>query len=145
MRFRSLAAFGATLVLVLASAAARAADETPQTPDSLPAITSMTTWLHEIDEGKYGQSWDDASKLFQGAVSRQRWVDAMNGGRKPLGALDKRIMKSADFRHSLPGAPDGEYFVIRFSASYAAKADAVETVTAVREGGGWKAAGYFIK
>ncbi|HET9792841.1 MAG TPA: DUF4019 domain-containing protein [Thermoanaerobaculia bacterium] len=145
MRLRPLALLGAALALVLAPFAARAADEPPKPPDSLPAVTAMTTWLHVIDEGKYGQSWDDASKLFQGAVSRQRWVDAMNGGRKPMGDLGKRTLKSADFRRSLPGAPDGEYFVIQFHASYAAKADAVETVTAVREGSDWKAAGYFIK
>jgi hypothetical protein len=142
---RTLAAAGATLVLVLVSSAARAADEPPKPPDSQPAVGAMTTWLHVIDEGRYGESWDDASKLFQGAVTRERWVSAMSGGRKPLGDLVKRVLKSATFRKSLPGAPDGEYFVIQFSASYSGKADAVETVTAVHEGNDWKAAGYFIK
>jgi hypothetical protein len=142
MRFRR---FAAVLAVLIVSSAAPAADEPKTKPDSFPAITAMTTWLHVIDAGRYGESWDGASKLFQGALTRQRWIDAMNGGRKPLGDLVKRYLKSADFRTTLPGAPDGEYFVIRFGASYADKADAVETVTAVREGGDWKAAGYFIK
>lgn len=143
MRFRPAVALAAALVL-LASSAAPAADE-PEKPDFFPAVTAMTTWLHLIDAGKYGESWDRASKLFQGALTRDHWIEAMNGGRKPLGDLVKRYLKSSDFRRALPGAPDGEYFVIRFGASYSGKADAVETVTAVREGSEWKAAGYFIK
>jgi opacity protein-like surface antigen len=145
MNIRRLAATAASLVLVLAASAARAADEPPKPPDSQPAVAAMTTWLHVIDEGNYGKSWDDASKLFQGALGRERWIDTMNGGRKPLGDLVKRVLKSSTFRKALPGAPDGEYFVIQFNASYSGKADAVETVTAVHEGADWKAAGYFIK
>lgn len=143
MRLRSATVLIAALALAAASSAARADDEKP--PDSFPAITAMTTWLHVIDAGKYGESWDQASRLFQGALTRERWVSAMDGGRKPLGDLIKRYLKSADYRRSLPGAPDGEYFVIQFGASYSGKAEAVETVTAVREAGDWKAAGYFIK
>jgi hypothetical protein len=146
MRLRPFAVFGAAFALVLAFSSARAAEEPPKTPpDSLPAVTAMTTWLHVIDAGNYGESWDGASKLFQGALTRERWVDAMNGGRKPLGDLVKRTLKSADFRKSLPGAPDGEYFVIRFAASFSGKSEAVETVTAAREASEWKPAGYFIK
>ena len=144
MRLRLATVFAAFVALALAPLPGRAADE-PEKPDSFPAITAMTTWLHVIDAGRYGESWDQASRLFQGALTRERWVSAMNGGRKPLGDLVKRYLKSANFRRSLPGAPDGEYFVIQFGASYSGKAEAVETVTAVREGSAWKAAGYFIK
>ncbi len=144
MHLRPSTAAVAALLVLLGSAAVRAEDQ-PQKPDFFPAVTAMTSWLHVIDAGRYGESWDQASKLFQGAVTRDHWIQAMNGGRKPIGDLVKRYLKSADFRKSLPGAPDGEYFVIQFGASYSAKADAVETVTAVREGGEWKPAGYFIK
>ena len=142
MRLRLPTVFAALVALAAAASAAPA--DAPKPPDSLPAVTAMTTWLHLIDAGKYGESWEQASTLFKGAVTRERWVSAMEGGRKPLGDLTKRYLKTADYRTSLPGAPDGEYFVIQFGASFSGKADAVETVTAVREGGDWKAAGYFI-
>ena len=142
MRLRFPTILAATLALGIAASAAPA--DAPKPPDSLPAVTAMTTWLHLIDAGKYGESWEQASTLFKGALTRDRWVSAMEGGRKPLGDLIKRYLKSADYRTSLPGAPDGEYFVIQFGASFSGKAEAVETVTAVHEGGDWKAAGYFI-
>jgi opacity protein-like surface antigen len=146
MRLRTAAALAAVF-LVLVASVAPAADQPqkPEKPDYFPAVSAMTTWLHIIDAGNYGESWDQASKLFQGALTRDHWISAMNGGRKPLGDLVKRYLKTADYKKALPGAPDGEYFVIQFGATYSGKADAVETVAAVLEGGQWKAAGYFIK
>ncbi len=114
-------------------------------PDSLPAISAMTGWLHRIDAGQYGESWNDASSLFRSALTREKWIEALNGTRRPLASMTKRFLKGADYRRSLPGAPDGEYFVIQFEASFANKEAAIETVTAMKEKGAWKAAGYFIR
>jgi hypothetical protein len=48
--------------------------------------------------------------------------------------------------NTLPGAPDGKYWTIQFDTSFAAKAEAVETVTFMLEkDGSWRAAGYFIR
>jgi len=114
-------------------------------PDSAPALAATIEWLHQIDAGKYGASWDAASGYFKGALSREKWIEAMNGARKPLGSIERRFLKGAKFRTSLPGAPDGEYFVIQFETNFEHKQNSVETVTAAREGSAWKPAGYFIK
>ena len=46
----------------------------------------------------------------------------------------------------MPGAPDGNYVVLQFDASFEKKASSIETATFVEEKAGtWKAAGYFIK
>jgi hypothetical protein len=46
----------------------------------------------------------------------------------------------------LPGAPDGEYVVIQFEASFEKKKAAVETVTPmVDEDGEWRVSGYYLK
>jgi hypothetical protein len=125
--------------LVVSPAKVHAAD-----PESAPAVRAMTAWLQTIDAGRYGETWDEASSGFKGAVTRERWIDAMKGVRKPLGDVTSRKLNSADFQRSLPGAPDGEYFVIQFHSSFSKKAEAVETVTTVKEGSAWKPAGYFI-
>jgi opacity protein-like surface antigen len=130
---------------LLAAVAAMAPALRAAQPDSAPALAGVTEWLHQIDAGKYGESWDAASSYFRGAVSRGKWIDAMSGVRKPLGSIERRFVKSADFRTSLPGAPDGEYFVIQFETNFEHKQDSVETVTAAKEGNAWKPAGYFIK
>ena len=120
--------------------AARAAQ-----PDSGAALMAAIPWLHGIDAGSYAESWDAASSGFRGAITREKWVETLNGARRPLGDLTQRHVTEATFHTSLPGAPDGEYFVIRFDASFAHKATAVETVTMVKEKDAWKAAGYFIR
>jgi hypothetical protein len=120
--------------------AARAAD-----PDSAAAVAAMTGWLERIDAGEYGRSWDEAASLFRGSVTRDRWIQAMRGNRRPLGERRSRKLAKAEFHRSLPGAPDGMYFVLAFNASFLDKSNAMETVAAMKEGDVWKAAGYFIR
>ena len=103
-------------------------------------------WLAGIDAGNYGQSWQDAAKFFQSAITEGAWVAALEGVRKPLGAVKSRKIRAVNKANSLPGAPDGEYFIIQFDTVFAAKAEAVETVTfKLEEDGVWKAAGYFVR
>jgi hypothetical protein len=55
-------------------------------------------------------------------------------------------MVSSEYKRALPGAPDGEYVVIRYDTQFEHKAHAVETVVPMRErDGSWKVSGYFVK
>jgi hypothetical protein len=45
----------------------------------------------------------------------------------------------------MPGAPDGDYEVVKFQTSFARKVGATETVVLAREASGWKVDGYFIR
>jgi hypothetical protein len=88
------------------------------------AIGSANGWLSLVDAGNHGESWDSAAAIFQGAVSRAQWEQAMQA----------------------PGAPDGEYVVIQFSTSFENKASAVETVTPMLDADGeWRVSGYYIR
>ncbi|MEI6175643.1 MAG: DUF4019 domain-containing protein [Verrucomicrobiota bacterium] len=104
------------------------------------------TWLAGIDAGNYAQSWKDAANFFQKAITETGWSDALTRARSPLGKMKSRKLLDAKSAKSLPGAPDGEYVVMQFETSFAAKEKAVETVTFMKEEDGtWKAAGYFIR
>ena len=110
------------------------------------ASGAASAWLEQIDAEKYAFSWQDASTYFRGAVTEKGWTDALNGTRKPLGKLRSRKLIKTQSASSLPGAPDGNYVVMRFDTSFSNKKGAVETVTFMREKGGqWKAAGYYIQ
>ena len=110
------------------------------------AASAAQSWLGQIDAGSYGQSWNDASVYFQGAVTEKGWIDALNGSRKSLGKLLSRKLGKAQNVKSLPGAPDGSYVVMQYDTNFSNKKSAVETVTFVQEKDGkWKAAGYYIK
>ena len=103
-------------------------------------------WLALTDTGQYESSWDSASALFKAAVSKEDWKKSLSAARTPIGAIEKREMATSKFSTTLPGAPDGMYVVFQFSSSFAHKATALETVTAMKDtDGAWRVAGYFIK
>ena len=103
-------------------------------------------WIAGIDAGKYAQSWKDAAKFFQTAITESGWISALEAVRKPLGAVKSRKIRDLKKANALPGAPDGEYVVIQFDTSFGAKEKAVETVTFMLEkDGSWRATGYFIR
>lgn len=110
------------------------------------AQASVEAWLALIDSESYAASWESAATLFRNAITQEKWQAAAQTARAPLGQLKSRALKSATSTTTLPGAPDGEYVVFQFDTSFAQKAAAVETVTAIREKDGtWHVGGYFIK
>ncbi|HYM27984.1 MAG TPA: DUF4019 domain-containing protein [Steroidobacteraceae bacterium] len=110
------------------------------------AQAAAVTWLVLVDGGNYYQSWATAAERFRNGISRSDWVQTASHVRDPLGALKSRHLVSATATHALPGAPDGDYVVIRYASSFAAKAAAVETVIPIKEPDGrWRVSGYSIK
>lgn len=110
------------------------------------ATAAGRKWLAEIDNGQYAQSWQDASAFFQNRVTEKVWESDMNTFRKPLGGLESRNLEFAQYATQLPGAPDGQYVVMRFGTSFANKRSAIETVTFMLETNGqWKSTGFFIR
>jgi predicted SnoaL-like aldol condensation-catalyzing enzyme len=132
------------MTLVLASLFLGVVGHAAPKPEA-EATKAAQTWLALIDDGKYGESWDAAAKVFQGAITREQWAATVANVRGPLGKLGTRGVKSAELRTSLPGAPDGKYVVVQFKTSFAKKKSAIETVTPYLEDGAWKVSGYFIK
>jgi hypothetical protein len=110
------------------------------------ATAAAQNWLKEVDDGQYAQSWQDASADFQSKVPEQTWESEITPVRRPLGELVTRKLSSAQFATQLPGAPEGQYVVMRFDTSFANKQSTVETVTfSLEQDGKWKASGYYIK
>ena len=110
------------------------------------AQKAAEAWLKLVDQGAYEKSWDQAAKLFKGAVTQQKWRESLTGVRKPLGGLVSRRVTSRQYAEQLPGAPDGKYVVLQFQTSFENKASAVETVTPMLDPDGvWRVSGYFIK
>jgi Protein of unknown function (DUF4019) len=110
------------------------------------AEAAALAWLGLTDAADYPRSWDQAASFFQASVPKPNWIQAVGRARQPLGSLISRKVKSAAFTRSLPGAPDGEYVVIKYDTQFEHKDSAIETVTPVLDkDGSWKVSGYFIK
>jgi hypothetical protein len=136
------------VVLAFALAAATAPFAQAQESQSIEqAKAAATVWLALVDAGNYSASWQQASGLFRSAVTPESWASAVRAARSPLGALRSRTVQSASFSRTLPGAPEGEYVVIKYTSSFANMANAaVETVTPSKEkDGSWHVSGYYVR
>ena len=109
------------------------------------AITSADQWLAEVDNMRYAASWNTASQFFKLMVPREQWTIQIQDARSVFGNLVYRKLEGKKYAQDLPGAPDGEYYVLTYRAAYAEKAVAIETVTVRKEKDGrWHVAGYYI-
>jgi hypothetical protein len=110
------------------------------------AVAAAKDWLALVDAEKYGDSWDEAAQYFKNAVTKEKWVQAMEAMRKPFGKNLSRELASQKELKTMPGAPDGEYVVIQFKSSFENKKSAVETITPMMDKDGkWRVSGYFMK
>lgn len=110
------------------------------------AVAAAEQWLEAIDAGDYDKGWQEASELFRASVESDKWEESMLEFHKPLGKLLSRNVRTKSYMDQLPGAPDGEYVIIEFDASYENKKETLETVTPMlEESGEWRVSGYYIK
>ena len=110
------------------------------------AVIAAEKWVSLVDAGKYAESWKEAAGYFKAAVSQEKWEQALQSVRKPLGKIISRKVKTKTYQTTLPGAPDGEYVFIQFETSFQNKEFAIETVTPMMDKDGqWRVSGYFIK
>lgn len=129
------------LLILLASLVAVSQNQDKQQA----AEQAATRWLGLVDAGAYDQSWDEASSTFKSAVTKENWHRMLDSIRGPLGLVQSRHVVTSTYQTELPGAPDGEYVVVRYQGSFEHKRSAVETVTMALDKDKWRAAGYFIK
>jgi hypothetical protein len=73
--------------------------------------------------------------------TRAVWTDVSNKVRAQFGAPISRALVSAEFA---PAPPAG-YWVVKFRARYANKADATEILSLADEGGNWRVVGITIE
>ena len=130
----------AALVLLTLSAPAIASADA-LTPD----MATANAWLEKLDAKSWNESWEGTGKLFQSNLTQEQWVKTAQAVREPLGAVLSRHILGVTKTTALPGAPDGEYGVLTYSAAFTNKASAVETVVLARDGAQWKIVGYFIR
>jgi hypothetical protein len=110
------------------------------------AVKSAKAWLALVDSEKYEESWHEAAGFFKSAVPKVQWLQSMKSMRKPMGKNTSRKLQSTLYFTSLPGAPDGEYIVIKYDSSFENKRHALETVTPMLDKDGkWRVSGYLMK
>ena len=117
-----------------------------QESSTKPAQTAVEAWLSLTDSRNYAESWDAAAGLFKSAITKEKWSEALQTVRAPLGQVKSRTLKGATPTTTPQGAPQGEYVVVQFNTDFEQRSGTTETVTAFKEKDGtWRIAGYFIQ
>lgn len=104
------------------------------------ALQSAQDWLGKVDAADWNGSWAATSASFRKLNTAKVWADVSEQVRRPLGAVQSRVLAGNDF---VPAPPNG-YQMVKFRTRFANKPATTETLTLVREGGGWKVTGYVI-
>jgi opacity protein-like surface antigen len=113
-------------VMIVAIAAAVQSGAADDELDTAPAMAAAQSWLGTVDAGRYGQSWEDASKAFREAATKEKWVSLVQPVRGQTGLLIARKVRNARYARDLPNAPAAEYFALQFDTRFERIAHALE-------------------
>ncbi len=129
------------LAILVSVGVAFAADE------NLKAATDAAEqWLALVDSGQYANSWDEASSFFKEKITKEDWIKALNNVRSPLGNMESRQFKGAEYRTQVPKAPPGKYFIIQYQTKFSGGGRIIETITPMLDKDGkWRVSGYYVK
>jgi hypothetical protein len=109
-------------------------------------VQSAAKWLTLVDSRNYQPSWASAAEIFKTSISAAQWEQTIAAVRDPIGELIRRELVEQQFATQMPALPDGQYLIIQYKSTFANKAQAIETVTVMKDPDGyWRVAGYFIK
>ena len=136
-----------TILAVFALATLSAPTATPAADPQAAAaaesapVTAARQFLALVDANDWDGSWNAVGQAMKVLNTRAVWTDVSNKVRAQFGAPISRALISAEFA---PAPPAG-YWVVKFRARYANKADATEILSLADEGGYWRVVGITIE
>src|SRR5690606_40752214 len=98
-------------------------------------------WLALVDKDDWNASWAATGQAFKALNTAETWSRVAQQVQGPLGAVKSRVLVSEE---AVPAPPYG-YQMVRFRTDYANRADAIETLSLVREGGSWRVVGVTVE
>lgn len=100
-------------------------------------------WLKLLDDGRYNDSWDYASQIFQFTIKKDEWNKAQQKLRAPFGRLISRQLVQQSPAKDPKGLPKGNYMVLGYQSSFSNRPQVRELVTMVIESDGkWRVLTY---
>jgi hypothetical protein len=117
----------------------------PHSGEEQAAERQALGFLGYLDHGRYADSYAYTGMLIRAQLDRDSFAKQLEKARAGTGALLSRELIDAGYATTVPGAPDGQYVVLHYSASFANRQEAVETMTLAFAKGYWRVSGYYIK
>ena len=110
------------------------------------AKIAANNWLELVDGKNYAKSYDDAASFFKVVVKKDDWINTLTGLRSMLRGVVSRQLISEKYEEKMPGAPDGEYVIIKYKTKFEKKEAAEEVVVPMLDTDGkWRVSGYYVK
>jgi Protein of unknown function (DUF4019) len=117
----------------------------PHLAEEQAAERQALGFLGYLDHGRYADSYAYTGMLIRAQLDRDSFAKQLEKARAGTGALLSRELIDAGYTTTVPGAPDGQYVVLHYSASFANRQETVETLTLAFAKGYWRVSGYYIK
>jgi hypothetical protein len=117
----------------------------PHTAEEQAAERQALGFLGYLDHGRYADSYAYTGMLIRAQLDQDSFAQQLEKARAGTGALLSRELIDAGYTTTVPGAPEGQYVVLHYSASFANRQEAVETMTLAFAKGYWRVSGYYIK
>ena len=110
------------------------------------AAESAASWLQLVDEGDYEASFETAAEILQNQVTLEQWTTTIGQARGQIDPVGERTRTDARYTTDIPGAPAGEYVLLRYSTEASGDRTVGETVAQMKQAdGSWKVVGYFVQ
>jgi DNA-binding CsgD family transcriptional regulator len=148
------------LSLIALAAASPDAGQAPEPTISAPAqdtevVQAARQWLALVDASDWAGSYAATGQSFKDLNSLEVWTKVAGETQPQFGQVQSRAVAEVQVKSDGTGrtlmseeyvpAPPMGYQMVKFQTNFAAKPDAVETLTLVEEGGTWKVVGYIIE
>jgi hypothetical protein len=119
--------------------------EDPHTAEEQAAERQALGFLGYLDQGRYADSYAYTGMLIRTQLDRDAYSTQIAKTRAGVGTLQSRQLVDAGYTTTVSGAPEGQYVILHYQASFANRQDAVETVYLGFAKGYWRVDGYNIK
>ncbi len=140
------------LMFLLAGPAAQAADKKPansgapgqatyRKEEMESALQAAQAFLAELDRDD-GRTWGYFAAFAQAATTEKDWKVGMDTLKAICGPVASRDNLRVGCFDKLPNAPAGRYFIFDYDSKFERLALG-ERIVLIKEGDGWKVAGYF--
>ena len=117
----------------------------PHIAEEQSAERQALGFLGYLDQGRFADSYAYTGMLIRAQLDRDSFSAQIQKTRAGTGPLQGRELIDASYTTTVPGAPEGQYVVLHYHASFANRQDTVETVTLAFAKGYWRVSGYYIK
>ena len=113
--------------------------------DSTPGLAAARAWLSDLDAGRYGATYEEASPLLRDSMTRVQWETGIERARGPLGVAIARKLRLASCTRGTQADPEAEICTVRYSTQFENRPLGDEQVTVLRaRDGTWRVAAYTL-